>query len=306
MFAEYLAGTSDRCMPIKEAEINIEMSSSSIKQLRSEEQVREHYEIERKLADRLKKAPRTERRKLYTTLYEELFRLVPHHMQLTKKKSPDEREREVEYQLRLIRKFTAPDKTFMEVGAGDCAVVFEVSKSVKRTYAVEVSPSITASKSVPANFRLLLSNGCSIPCEDEQVDVIYSNQLMEHLHPEDAAEQLENIYRTLSSEGVYICLTPNRLSGPHDVSRNFDTVAKGLHLKEYTARELTNLFRNIGFGKIMLYSSVRGRFLRVPVALIITLERLLEMVPEAWRAKLARTRIVTNLIDIKLVGVKST
>jgi hypothetical protein len=64
--------------------------------------------------------------------------------------------------------------------------------------------------------------------------VAYSYQLMEHLHPGDALEQLVNIYQALKRDSVYCCVTPNRISGPHDISVYFDTVAQGLHLKEYS------------------------------------------------------------------------
>lgn len=61
---------------------------------------------------------------------------------------------------------------------------------------------------------------------------------MEHLHPDDAYEQLQEIYNALIPGGIYICITPNRLSGPHDVSQYFDSIATGFHPKEYTTVEM--------------------------------------------------------------------
>jgi hypothetical protein len=52
---------------------------------RTAEQIREHYEIEKQLASRLRMAGKAERRTLYAALYDELYRRVPHHPQLTKK-----------------------------------------------------------------------------------------------------------------------------------------------------------------------------------------------------------------------------
>jgi tetratricopeptide (TPR) repeat protein len=46
---------------------------------RPPEQIREQYDVERELADRLRAASREERKQLYTELYEELFRRIPHH-----------------------------------------------------------------------------------------------------------------------------------------------------------------------------------------------------------------------------------
>ena len=72
---------------------------------------------------------------------------------------------------------------------------------------------------------------------------------MEHLHPEDAFEQLRNIIRALAPGGRYVCITPNRLNGPHDVSSHLDREATGFHIKVYTVTELARLFRAAGFAK---------------------------------------------------------
>ena len=105
---------------------------------------------------------------------------------------------------------------------------------MRQVYALDVSAEITSRVSLPSNFKLILSDGTSVPLPPESVDVAYSNQLMEHLHPDDALEQLQGIWRALRPGGVYICLTPNRVNGPHDISQYFDSVATGFHLKEYT------------------------------------------------------------------------
>ena len=51
----------------------------------------------------------------------------------------------------------------------------------------------------------------------------------------------------LRPEGRYIFETPNRITGPHDVSRHFDVVSTGFHLKEYTHTELLRIGRASGF-----------------------------------------------------------
>ena len=87
------------------------------------------------------------------------------------------------------------------------------------------------------------------------------DQLMEHLHPDDALDQLQNIFTALTSAGVYLCITPNRLNGPHDISMYFDEVATGFHLHEYTITELSDLFKKVGFSKVRVYIWKRGLFL---------------------------------------------
>lgn len=51
-------------------------------QTRTRNQVREHYEIEKELAARLRNASREERRHLYSSLYDDLLRRIPHHPML--------------------------------------------------------------------------------------------------------------------------------------------------------------------------------------------------------------------------------
>ena len=120
---------------------------------------------------------------------------------------------------------------------------------------------------------------CSIPAPEGSIDIVYSNQLMEHLHPEDSYQQLLNILKVLVPGGVYVCLTPNRVSGPHDVSAHFDDVATGFHLKEYTVTELSKLFREVGFEKVAQFIGVRGRYIKCPVLPAVIIERVLSVMP---------------------------
>ena len=55
-----------------------------------------------------------------------------------------------------------------------------------------------------ANLDIVITDGVSLPVEPGSVDVAYSDQLMEHLHPDDAVAQLENVVRAIRPGGVYI------------------------------------------------------------------------------------------------------
>ena len=272
---------------------------------RTAEQLREHYEVERELAARLRNAPKQERRTLYASLYEELYRLVPHHSQITRKISPEQQKAIVKKQVKVLENLLDKNVSFLEVGPGDCSLAFEIAKSVKKVYAVDVSKTITEASEIPPNFELFLSDGCSIPVPKNSIDVIYSNQLMEHLHPDDAYDQLKNIFEALAPGGVYFCITPNRLNGPHDISRYFDTVATGFHLKEYTVGELSKLFKKVGFSKVILYIGAKGKYVRFPIFPAVFCERLLEPLPNSFRWKLAHSRLIGALISIRLIGVKN-
>jgi SAM-dependent methyltransferase len=268
------------------------------------EQLREQFEIEKELAGRLKAASAAERTHLYASLYDELFRRVPHHPQLTRKISPEEQIQEVQAQMKFLLVFLTKGTVFLEIGPGDCALAFEVAKNVKKVYAVDVSKEVTTSKTTPENFELFLSDGSSIPLPPKSMDVVYSYHLMEHLHPDDARKQLQNIYDVLVPGGLYVCVTPNRLNGPHDISMHFERVARGFHLKEYINSELSALFRSVGFSKVKAYGRGRGFYLPCPLSLVIGCEYVLSLLPYELAKSLALTKILQSVLGIRLVGVK--
>jgi SAM-dependent methyltransferase len=271
---------------------------------RTPEQLREHYEIERELAGRLRRAPKHERRRLYGPVYDELFRRVPHHPQLTEKRDPGARGADVARQMKFLRQFFKPDSVFLEVGAGDCGLSLEVAKHAKRVFAVDVSAEITAGQERPSNFELILSDGTSVPVPAGSVTLAYSRRLMEHLHPEDALDQLRNIHAALAPGARYVCITPNGLSGPYDISGYFEDVASGFHLKEYTLTELAEVFRGVGFTRLAAYAGGKGFYVRVPVPLVVLTERALQRLPAPWRRALARTLPMRALLGMTVVGVK--
>lgn len=259
---------------------------------RTPERLRAHYEIERRLADRLRNAPVEGRRELYRQVYDELFRAVPDHPQLTRKSDPGRHAAALAAQVQVLRRFVPPGSTFLEIGAGDCRLSNALAERAGRVFAIDVSDEITRSEGRPDNVSVLLTDGIEIPVPPGSVDAAYSNQLMEHLHPDDAREQLGNVFKALAPRGTYVCATPNRLAGPHDVSEHFDDVARGFHLREYTTGELRRLFLETGFRRVRSLVKVKQVVLVVPAAPLTVLERLLERVPHrACRAFLRRTPV---------------
>lgn len=274
---------------------------------RSIEQLIEHYEIEKELAERLLKSNKKERQYLYTAVYDELYRKVPHHSQLTRKSSPEISAWIVAQRMQLLEHFLNPDLTFLEVGPGDCNLSIEIAKHVKKVYAVDVATELTQQLKFPANFEFIISDGCSIPVPENSVNVAYSHQLMEHLHPDDAIEQVQNIYKALAPGGRYICITPNRLSGPHDISRYFDETATGFHLKEYTVTELYELFRAVGFSKVSWVKSKGKTYIEVPITPItLPITRGIEVMISALPFPLRKTIANTPMLfrGMTIIGTK--
>jgi SAM-dependent methyltransferase len=265
-----------------------------------------HYQVERELSDRLRKATGTERKALYATVYDELYRLIPDHPKFKEKEKPDLQRVRVFSQFNFVRRFLRSESTFLEVGAGDCALTTEVAKHVMKAFAFDVSQEITRGIILPANTSLVISKEGEIPFDRESIDITFSSDVMEHLHPEDAYEQLEAIYAALKPSGLYVCHTPNRLTGPWDISKYFDDVSTCLHLHEYTVRELDGLFKKVGFTRTCYYAEGRGKFIRFPIFIAKIIENLLEAMPLSVRRLLTRTLLFKALLGANIVGVKKT
>ncbi len=264
---------------------------------RSQERLRHHYEVERELSDRLRAASRDERTRLYAEVYDELFRRVGDHPQLVERADPSLRTAWVQSEVAMLRRHLPRGAAFLEIGAGDCALSLAMTPYAAKVYAIDVSSEIAQAERAPANFELVLSDGRDIPVAAGSVGLAYSNQLMEHLHPDDASEQLRNIVTALAPGGVYICSTPNRLSGPHDISALFDDVPRGFHLHEYTTGELRSLFHAAGFSRVLALARLKGHSAVLPATPVVAVERVLERLPPGLRRRAARLPFIRNALD---------
>lgn len=266
---------------------------------RSRARLEYHFDVERELARRIMDSDRFARKKLYTSVYDELFKRVVDHPQLQQKLDPLKRQRRIAWQVRYIEKLVSDDSDFLEIGPGDCALSIAVSRFVRTVTAVDVSNEITRRNDLPPNLCVVISDGTSIACADRSIDLAYSDQLMEHLHPEDAREQLDEVYRVLRPGGRYLVITPNRAIGPHDITKYFDIDApQGLHLKEYTFAELDELLAAAGFAKRDVLVGAMGRYVKIPVSWAISMETLLLKMPRALRRAGIKSRITRPLLNL--------
>lgn len=268
---------------------------------RTPDQIREHYRVEKELADRLRQAEREERQNLYPLLYDELYRRIPNHPGLTRKKSSEITQEEVEGQLAFLQEHLDPNAIFLEIGAGDCALSFEVTKFVQKVFAVDVSAIKTESSHQPSNFELILTTGTRIPLPDNSIDIAYSHAFFEHLHPEDGLDHLKSVLRVLKPGGIYLCIVPQRLNGPWDISRNFDQVPTGFHMKEYTACELESVFKQVGFSKAEIFLHLSGKFYSIPKPVVWLYETLFSIMPFPIRRPIASRFLFEN---VRVVGKK--
>jgi len=259
--------------------------------------------MEKKLAKSLLSANAHQRRRLYRQVYDEFFRKVPF---------PNESEKDrigsgfVSGHVKLLNHFLKPDSTFLEIGPGDCSLSLAVTKSVRKVYAVDVSPKPSRSLHKPKNFHLIVADGVSVPVPKASVNIAFSSQVLEHIHPDDALSHLKNVHRALTETGLYIAITPNRLWGPHDVSQFFEDKAEGLHLKEYTVTELEKLFKTAGFSTVQLFIEVRGKVIRYPTFPVKVVEWCIQLLPPSVQKRVAKFAPFTLLLGILVIAEKGT
>jgi SAM-dependent methyltransferase len=269
---------------------------------RNKEELQAHYDLEKRLADRLRNSTAEERKTLYIQLYDELYANVPHLKNHAKETSGGY----TAGQLRGLKRYLTKNTRFLEVGPGNCALSIAVAKVAQHVTAVDVSDEFTKSLGLkfPANMELVISNGSSVPVPPNSITLAYSTQLMEHLHPDDANAQLKQIFTALTPGGRYVCITPHKYSGPHDISRYFTDEPTGFHLKEYTDAEINNLFRVVGFTNLRTLVGLKGWFIEMPFSVALTTERLLDRLPTGLRRFLANSPPGRALLGIRVVAQK--
>ena len=266
---------------------------------RTPDQLRNHYEVERALAARLK-ATRTweERAQIFSTMYEELFAKVPDHPRLTIRTSPEDERVQVDRQIALLRGSLTPQAEYVEFGAGTCALAFALSRRVRRARVVEIVDQIPAGVERPPNFELVLYDGHNLDLPDASADVVFSNQFVEHLHPDDAAWHFSTVHRILRPGGRYVLTTPERWTGPHDISRGFSDTAQGFHLEEWTYGELREAARRAGFRRCAATWVVKGNPVGAPFAAMLASEWSLSKLPLGPRRRIGRYLIPLVVVTL--------
>jgi len=268
---------------------------------RTLEQLRKHYEVEKEIAARLKNATRDERREIYATMYDELFERIPDHSRLQIREDPKLTARTNRGKWLLVKPFVDASTVFVEFAPGSCRFAVEVCPHVRSVHGIDISDQSGELEAVPDNFELIIYNGYTLDMAPDFADIVFSDQLLEHFHPEDTELHLETVRRVLKPGGRYVFRTPHRFSGPHDISAWFaEDEPEGFHLKEWTYGEFDDVLRKLGYRSWKAYRVTKGRMVPVPMAVLKSLEGLMGGWPRHRRVPAAR-RLLKN---ITLVAVK--
>lgn len=213
------------------------------------------HTLELEYAQRL----RTSNRQARKSLYGEAYSVVSAEVM---KLLPAEPEQRVSGTSRLlvetIRRHCGAEQKVLEIGCGrgfTCLCLAPhvgtiVGTDVSTTVLAEATELLRGNNVTNAEIIRLGADELTTKFPPDTFDTAISIDVYEHLHPEDAAEHLKQALLVLKPGGRYILVTPNRLTGPHDMTRLVDpeaVEAKGFHLNETTGHELVDSMRRLGF-----------------------------------------------------------
>ena len=217
----------------------------------TEDMILAHWELEKRLTKELLACNPENRwevfERCYSTLYGELWWLNQ-FIDTGSTISPSQRYKDWVY---LIG---PPPKKIYEVGSGKGEIITYLASCGFECRATEITRE-RGKKYVSEHSNLSwgISDGVHLERFEapNSYDVVISDQVIEHLHPDDLYEHFKGVLSILSSGGRYIFATPHRYVGPSDVSRVFKCdKPMGMHLKEYTYQELKELLEQAGFKDI--------------------------------------------------------
>lgn len=218
----------------------------------TEEMILTHWELEKRLTRELLQSNPENRwevfEKCYTMLYGEL-NWLNQFIDTDNSLCPDQRYKS------LVDLIGMPDnKKIYEVGSGkgelikyltncgfDCKAT-EITRHRGQKYVLEYP-----------NISWGISDGVHLERFErlDYYDIVISDQVIEHIHPDDIYDHFRGVLSILSVGGRYIFATPHRYMGPSDISKVFKCdMTNGMHLKEYTYRELKEILEISGFNDI--------------------------------------------------------
>lgn len=227
--------------------------------------------LELQYAKMLRDSSYTERKILYTKAYNAVSAAV-----MTKMTSKNPEHRTAGTSPALVKIFVRlcrSDDKVLEVGCGRGYTCCGLARHVESIVGTDVSePALKEANQLLRKYNItnarvlqLGADELTQEFEESSFDKVISIDVYEHLHPEDARKHLEEVYTVLKPGGKYIIVSPNRINGPHDITRSIFPDAKealGFHLNESTYKEIMQNLRQIGFHRFCTFFSLS---LKLPI-----------------------------------------
>ncbi len=210
----------------------------------------------------------------------------------------------------------------LDIGCGRGELVcFLASQGIESTGIDYAKDAIVISQKTAAKLKLkkahfLQASGTKLDFKNEMFDLVFLNDVVEHLYPHELAATLSEANRVLKKGGKLAVHTmPNAfVSKPGYFFLNFMGQHRGplnplMHVNEQTPFSLSRNFKDAGFSEIQTKLELNGNWFRAAVAypkikwLGEPVVRFLETKPLQWLAE--KTPIGTFIsTDIFMTGTK--
>jgi SAM-dependent methyltransferase len=233
----------------------------------TEEMVLHHWTLERRLTAELLSSDPTYRWNVFERCYSTLYSELPWLNELSEQASTEPAGNGADVWSHLIG---PPPRRVYEIGSGNGRLAAALADRGYQCTATEITrergQKWTAARQ---SLRWSVSDGVHLDNFERRAsyDAAISDQVIEHLHPDDLVAHFVGVCAILKAGGRYVFATPHAFEGPSDVSCVFGSDRpQGMHLKEYTYRELRDAVYAAGFQQIeavfRLPRAVRARFVR--------------------------------------------
>jgi SAM-dependent methyltransferase len=212
----------------------------------TEDMVLQHWELERRLTQELLASSADERWEVFERCYSTLYR----ELDWLNVVSDEDEQTSAELYGDWPAYIGPPPKDLYEVGSGTGALARFLTERGYRVCASEVTRERGLRERDPPNLSWNHTDGVHLDRFERpgSYDVVISNQVIEHLHPEDLGAHLRSAHALLRPNGRYVFSTPHAYCGPSDVSGVFRrSRPEGMHLREYTYGQLCRGLSTAGF-----------------------------------------------------------
>lgn len=206
------------------------------------------FEVEQYYHNRLlKEKDFGQRQLLYTEFYSRLLLIYGRHEDASPVVNP--KDKTVQLFSRELK-----NQSIIDFGCGQGYMLQSIARQLNTKYLSGVD--VLIPQELKSHKKIVFQEGNVITYKPTQkFDVAISDNVLEHLVPEDASLHLKSMYEALNDHGKLILIMPNKLFGPADITRikDFSHSGKlppeGGHVNESTYTDMIEALKAAGFQK---------------------------------------------------------
>jgi 2-polyprenyl-3-methyl-5-hydroxy-6-metoxy-1,4-benzoquinol methylase len=212
----------------------------------TESMIQKHWRLETRLAGEILRSSKEHRTETIRMCYDRFYRELSW---LNDKSNANHAQPVTQREESVIFLVGKPRKRILEVGSGSGELIDALSAMGHECMGTDINQKRFAARENP-RLQLREHDGVKIQhlAESGGFDVVLSLNVLEHFHPDDVDDHFRDVYHALKPGGEYILKTPHQFFGPHGIERVFGVFENsGLHLKEYTYRDVREFAERAGF-----------------------------------------------------------